>query len=110
MVYLACGLGFPPGVWVLLGWQSWRLYVGPLLMAAWSAFGAYVDLLRPRPWRVPIDWSVSAPFLVLSLSAQMFLWWPLWTMERAAWAIYLVLFIPSTILNVANHREDDPGK
>jgi hypothetical protein len=109
VVYAACGLGLPLGAWLLLGGQSWRLFVGPLLMAAWAAFGLYVDVLRPRTWRVPIDWSVLGPFAALYLAGQMFMWWPLWTIERGAWAIYLALFIPSTILNIAGHREDGPG-
>jgi hypothetical protein len=107
VVYALSALGLPLGVWLLADGQSWRLFVGPLLVAAWAAYGAYVDLLRPRTWRVPIDWSILAPYVALYLSGQMFMWWPLWTIERSAWLAYLALFIPSTILNIAGHRTDD---
>jgi hypothetical protein len=109
VVYAACGLGLVLGVWLILDEQSWRLFVGPLLMAAWAAFGGYVDVLRPRSWRVPIDWSVLGLYVALYLGGQMFMWWPLWTIERAAWVAYLALFVPSTILNIAGHHGDEPG-
>ena len=48
VVYAFSGLGLPLGVWLLLDGQSWRLFVGPLLMALWALFGAIVDLWRPR--------------------------------------------------------------
>ena len=99
-VYAFAGLGLPLGAWLLLDGQSWRLFVGPILMAFWALFGAIVDLWRPRPWRrAPIVWNVFIPYLALYFSAQMFMWWPLWDIERAAWALFLVLFVPNTILN-----------
>ena len=81
------GLGLPAGAWLLLGGQSWRLYMGPLLMAAWALFGAVVDLWRPREWRWPIVWRVFVPYLALYFWAEMFLWWPLWDINRVAWAV-----------------------
>ena len=107
VVYAFSGLGLPLGVWLLLDGQSWRLFVGPLLMAAWAVFGATVDLWRPRQWRrTPVLWNVLIPYLVLYFSAQMFLWWPLWNIERAAWAVFLLLFVPSTVLNIRGHFGD----
>jgi len=107
-VYAFAGLGLPLGAWLLLDGQSWRLFVGPILMAFWALFGAIVDLWRPRPWRrAPIVWNVFIPYLALYFSAQMFMWWPLWDIERAAWALFLVLFVPNTILNIRGHFGDE---
>jgi hypothetical protein len=39
---------------------------------------------------------------------QMFMWWPLWDIERAAWAFFLVLFVPNTILNIRGHSGEGP--
>ena len=111
VVYAFSGLGLPLGAWLLLDGQSWRLFVGPLLMACWALFGATVDLWRPRQWRrTPVDWNVLIPYLALYFSAQMFLWWPLWNIERAAWALFLLLFVPSTVLNIRGHFGDGPDR
>jgi hypothetical protein len=110
VVYAFSGLGLPLGAWLALDGQSWRLFVGPLLMAAWAILGAIVDVWRPRQWRrPPIDWNVFVPYLALYFSAQMFLWWPLWNIERAAWALFLLLFGPSTVLNIRGHFGDAPS-
>ena len=106
LAYAFAGLGLPLGAWLFLDGQSWRLYVGPLLMAAWALFGAVVDLWRPRQWRRPIVWSVFAPYLALYFWAQMCLWWPLWDINQAAWAVFLVLFVASTALNLRGHFGD----
>jgi len=104
VVYAFSGLGLPLGAWLLLDGQTWKLFAGPLLMAAWAAFGFVVDIWRPRPWRgPPVVWKTLVPYVALYCSAQMFLWWPLWNINRAAWAAYLVLFVPSTILNIRGH-------
>jgi hypothetical protein len=109
VVYAYSALGLPLGVWLFLDGQSWRLFVGPLLMALWALFGAIVDLWRPRPWRgPPIVWNVLAPYLVLYFAAQMFMWWPLWNIEPAAWMVFLLLFVPSTVLNIRGHFGDAP--
>lgn len=103
IVYAFGMLGLPIGLWLLVDGQSWRLFAGPLLAAAWAGFGTWVDLVRPRPWRAPIDWPVLGPYFVLYLAAQMFLWWPLWDINRVAWVLYLALFVPSTLLNIVGH-------
>jgi len=104
------GLGLPLGLWHLIGGESWRLWVGPLLMAAWALFETYVDLWRPRPWRWPIVWNVAVPYFLVYFWAQMFMWWPLWNVMRAAWVIFLVLFVASTALNLRGHFGDEQSK
>jgi hypothetical protein len=48
-------------------------------------------------------WSVLVPYVALYFFAQMFLWWPLWDLDRAAWTVFLVLFVVSTALNLGGH-------
>ncbi len=109
-VYAFSMLGLPLGAWLVLDGQSWRLFTGPLLMGGWALFGALVDLWRPSQWRrPPITWRIFLPYLALYFAAQMFMWWPLWNIAPAAWALYLVLFVPSTALNIQGHRSDEPG-
>lgn len=38
----------------------------------------------------------------------MFMWSPLWTIEVAAWVLFLVLFVPSTVRNIRGHFGDEP--
>ena len=110
VVYALVGLGLPLGVWLFLDGQAWMLVVGPLLMAAWALFGAIVDVWRPRRWRrPPVAWNVLIPYLALYFSAQMFMWWPLWDIERAAWAVFLLLFVANTALNIGGHFGDEPS-
>jgi len=33
----------------------------------------------------------------------MFLWWPLWNINRAAWTLFLALFVANTALNLRGH-------
>ena len=109
LAYAFAGLGLPLGLWLLLGGEPWRFYVGPMLMAAWALFGAFVDPWRPRQWRrPPIVWNVFVPYLALYFWAQMFMWWPLWDVMRAAWAVFLVLFVVNTVLNIRGHFGEEP--
>jgi hypothetical protein len=109
IVYAVSALGLPLGAWLAIDGQSWRLVVGPLLLGLWALLGAFVDLWRPREWRRPPAWRVLGPYLALYFAAQMFLWWPLWTIERAAWALFLLLFVPSTVLNILGHAGAGSG-
>lgn len=107
VVYACAGLGLPLAVWLLVDGQSWELVVGPVLTAVWALLGATVDLWRPRQWRTPpVRWRVFLPYLMLFFWGQMFLWWPLWDIERAVWALFLVLFVLSTVLNIRGHVDD----
>jgi hypothetical protein len=104
LAYAFAGLGLPLGVWLLAGGQSWRLFAGPFLMASWALLGAFVDIWRRLEWRgPPIMWAVLVPYVGLYFWAQMFLWWPLWNTQRAAWAVFLILFIANTALNLEGH-------
>ena len=47
------------------------------------------------------------PYVALYLWGQMFLWWPLWALSRAAWACFLVLFVANTALNIRGHFGED---
>jgi peptidoglycan/LPS O-acetylase OafA/YrhL len=109
IVYGAGLLGAPLGVFLIFDGQSWSLYDGPLLTAAWAAFGAWVDLVQPRRWRRPPDWNVAVPYVGLYLASQLFMWWPMWAISRAAWLVFLVLFVPSTLLNIGGHVSEDGG-
>jgi len=110
MVYAFAGLGLPLGIWLLAVGQSWRIFCGPLLMAAWAGFGVAVDLWHPSGWRrPPIIWRVFIPYLLLYFFAQMFMWWPLWRMARLAWVAFLALFVPNTVLNMRGHFGPESG-
>ena len=55
IAYAFAGLGAPLAGWLIAGGQSWRLWVGPLLLALWAGLGAAVDLWKHLEWREPID-------------------------------------------------------
>ena len=107
IAYAFAGLGLPVGIWLLVGGASWRLFVGPMLLAVWAGLGVVVDLWRPVQWRRPIKWQVFVPYLALYFWAQMFLWWPLWNSWRAAWFCFLAMFIVNTVLNLTGHLETE---
>lgn len=101
--YSAAGFGLPLGAWLAIDGQSWRLWAGPLMLAAWAAFGATLDLWRKVQWRDPIVPRLFAPFVTLYFLAQMFLWWPLLDIARTAWVAFTILFVVNTLLNLLGH-------
>lgn len=103
VAYAAAGLGLPLGVWLASDGQSWRLWVGPILLSAWAAFGATLDLWRKVEWRDPIVPRLFTPFVTLYFFGQMFLWWPMWKTARIAWAVFAIVFVVNTALNLAGH-------
>ena len=107
ITYAFAAFGFLLGGWLLATDQSWKFYVGPLLLALWAAFGAFVDLRLRVQWRMPIKWSVFLPYVALYFWAQMFLWWPLWDVNRTLWACFLVLFATNTVLNLGGHFDHE---
>lgn len=110
LAYAVAGLGLPLGLWFLTGGQSWRLYVGPLLLGGWSLYGSYLDLWRRVEWRSPPRPGLLIPYVALYFWAQMFLWWPLWDRQRLAWSVFLVLFCVNTALNLAGHFRRPEGR
>jgi hypothetical protein len=101
-------VGLVLGIWLVSFGASYRLFAGPLLYAAWAAYGAWVDLWQRTEWRQPIRWNIIGPYVILYLAAQMFLWWPLWDTLRPVWVIYLWLFIANTTLNISGHFGSRP--
>ncbi len=83
--------------------KAWYLAAAGFLYGAWCVFGAIVDIFRPVEWRNPILWPIFLPYVILYLSGIMFYWWPLARIHRPSWFIYAVLFILSTLLNLAAH-------
>lgn len=71
--------------------------------AAWAVVGYIVDVANPIDWRQPILWQVFVPYVALYLAAQMFYWWPLGRIDRRLWIVFTVLFVISTVLNIASH-------
>lgn len=107
-VFAFAGLGLPLGVWLFLDGRSWQLRAGSLLAAGWAAHAASVEPRRPRPMRGrPVLWNMLVRCVALYLFAQVFLWWPLWDIERAAWVVFAVLFVVNTVLNIAGHLGDE---
>ena len=111
MAYAFGALGLVVAAWLIVVGAPWRLFAGPLLFAVWACYGSWVDLFRKIQWRPTaatitrrqVEWSVLGPYITLYLAAQMFLWWPLWDYWRTGWAVYLVLFVANTVLNIAGH-------
>lgn len=106
VTYSFAGLGLPLAFCLAWAGAAANLLVGPLLAAGWAVFGAAVDVWRPRPWRrPPVEWPVLVVYVGLYFFAQIWLWWPLWDIARAAWAVFLALFVVNTALNIRGHVE-----
>lgn len=101
--YVLCALGFILSIWLAASDASWRMWMGPVLIAIWAVFGAYIDLLRKVEWRAPPRAGILIPYVALYFFGQMFLWWPLWDMSRTAWGVFTTLFVVNTALNLAGH-------
>lgn len=104
IVYL---LGLPAAVlslFILLAGKSWYLWLSGFIYLVWAIYGYSVEFVRGIQWRSPINWSVLGPYLILYLATMMFYWWPLALIYKPLWYIYAVLFVISTILNVASHQ------
>jgi hypothetical protein len=106
LAYAVAMLGLPLSAWLLASDETEGLWVGPVLLAAWGVLGTVVDLWRRIEWRTPIRWRVFVPYVALYFWAQMFLWWPLWDVERGAWLCFLGLFTVNTALNLLGHARD----
>ena len=84
--------------------QPWYLVLALVLYAAWSALGAFVDIVRPIAWREPPRLSILIPFAVLLTAALLALWVPLWWVDRRLWVAFGLLYAAHTMLNLASHR------
>ena len=78
-------------------------WLAGVFYAAWAVFGYLVDVANPIDWRSPILWQVLLPYVALYLAAQMLYWWPLGRIDRRLWLAFAVLFVISTVLNIASH-------
>lgn len=104
LAYAFAALGLPLGIGLTAAGDFPDFVIGPILMAGWALLGGSVDIWRPRPWRgPPIAWGVLVPYVALYFFGQMWLWWPLWDTLRWAWAVFGVLFVASTVLNIRGH-------
>lgn len=80
-----------------------RWWLGPLLYAAWAAYGFVVDSVLRIEWRDPIRFPVFGPYVLLYSITQVLLWIPLWFVHPALWAVYGGLFVAATWLNIRGH-------
>jgi hypothetical protein len=90
---------------ILVRGKSWGLWLGGFIYIIWAIYGYYVEYIKKIQWRSPIYWPVFGPYIVLYLATVMFYWWPLALIYKPLWYAYAILFIVSTILNIASHQE-----
>jgi hypothetical protein len=88
---------------LLLGGKTWPLWLGGFICLIWAILGYTVEYALRIRWRNPIRWPILVPYVFLYLATIMFYWWPLALIRRPLWYVYAVLFIISTILNLASH-------
>jgi hypothetical protein len=102
-------LGVPAAllsVYLLTSGTDWGFWLGGFLYLAWGAFGYWIEYIRNIQWRSPIFWPVFIPYIVLYLATVMFYWWPLSLIWKPLWYIYLLLFLLSTLTNLASHNQE----
>ncbi|HSR47447.1 MAG TPA: hypothetical protein VLL77_05610 [Anaerolineales bacterium] len=83
---------------------AWFHSLGPLLYAAWSGWGYWVDVRKRVQWRTNPRSLVFLAYVGLFMAWQFAFWIPLWTISMAAWIAYAVMYACSTGLNLASHR------
>ncbi len=88
---------------LLLDNRPWYLVLAPILYALWAAFGAFVDLIRPVPWRRPARWSIVLPYVALFIGSLFSLWIPLWYVGTVYWLAFGALYAVHTVLNLYGH-------
>jgi len=81
----------------------WYHVLAFVLYAAWAAFGASVDLIRPTQWREPQRWGIVVPYVFLLVAALFALWIPLWYIDWNAWLAFGSLYAIHTVMNLASH-------
>jgi hypothetical protein len=106
--WVVYALGLPSAglsLLLIMDGKAWWLAAGGLLYMVWAAFGFTVEYIRRAEWRSPIYWPVFGPYITLYLAAIMFYWWPIGMLYKPLWHVYAVLFVASTILNLASHKK-----
>lgn len=95
---------------LLLGGMPLSLWLGGFLYLTWAIFGYAVEYALGISWRHPVRWPIFIPYVILYLATAMFYWWPLGLVSRPLWFVYTLLFIVSTVLNIASHKgaPEDP--
>ena len=104
LVYGAGAVAVLLAVAYLVSGEPWHLVMAFALYAAWSAFGALIDIVRPISWRQPARWSIVLPYAALLIASLLALWVPLWWVDRGLWVAFGVLYAAHTTLNVISHR------
>ena len=87
----------------LAGGTPWYFWLAGLLYLVWAAFGYVVEYIYRVEWRTPVYWPIFAPYVLLFLATSMFYWWPLARLSWWLWAIFTVLYVLGTVLNVTSH-------
>jgi hypothetical protein len=90
-------------IFLLLGGKTWSFWLGGFLFLIYAAYGYWVDYVRGIAWRKPLRLSILFPYVTLYLATVMFYWWPLGFLSRPLWAVFGVLFVIGTILNITSH-------
>jgi len=103
IVYALCIPAAVISVILLRGGKSWSFWLGGFLFIVFAAFGYWVDYVAQIPFRNPIRLSVLVPYVLLYLATVMFYWWPIALLSRTLWAVYAVLFVIATVLNITSH-------
>ena len=103
IVYALCIPAVVISIILLRGGKSWSFWLGGFLFLFYAAFGYWVDYVKQIPFRNPLQLSVVFPYVTLYLATVMFYWWPVGLLNRPLWYIYALLFVISTILNIASH-------
>jgi hypothetical protein len=88
---------------LLVAGKGWSFWLGGFLFLVYAVFGYWVDYVRAIQWRSPLRVSVMVPYVLLYLGAVVFYWWPLGLLSRPLWTVFTVLFVVSTVLNLASH-------
>ena len=103
IVYALCIPAVVISILLLLGGKAWSFWLGGFLFLLYAALGYWVDYVKGIQWRNPPRLSILFPYVFLYLGTVMFYWWPLALLSRPLWAIFAVLFIIATVLNVTSH-------
>ena len=104
IVYAMCVPAVIVSLFLLLGGQSWFMWMSGFIYLVWAVYGYTFEYVKRIHWRNPIRWSIFGPYVFLYLATIMFYWWPLGFISRPLWYVHAVLFVISTVLNVTSHR------